>query len=58
MMERKMKDTAANNGASSRGHDLDPEARKAANLAALRREFDQTVANLVYYEVSSRYSVE
>ena len=73
MMERKMKDTTANNGAdrgghdleleanngeatSSRGHDLDPEAKKAANLAALRREFDQTVSNLEYYEVSSRYS--
>ena len=72
-MERKMKDTTANNGettsngghdlnpeannfeaTSSRGHDLDPEA----NLAALRREFDQSVANLEYYEVSSRYIVD
>ena len=30
--------------------ELDPDV--TANLAALRREFDQTVSNLRYYEVS------
>ena len=30
--------------------ELDPDV--TANLAALRREFDQTVSNLQYYEVS------